>query len=73
MPRADERFTAASPVACSRCGARVSVTKFSPQHTSVQWSLPAVARCQVLTGPPFEACPWLRDSVNEAPVEITPP
>lgn len=73
MPRADERFRVASPVACVRCGAEVLVTKFSSQHTSVQWSLPAAARCEEFTGPPAEACPWMRASVNEAPVEITPP
>jgi hypothetical protein len=74
MPRADERFRAASPVACARCGAVVLVTKFSPQHTSVQWSLSAAAQCEVLfAGPPAEACPWMRASVEDATVEITPP
>jgi hypothetical protein len=51
----------------------VSVTQFSPQHTSVQWSLSAVARCEEFAGPPAEACPWMRASVDEASVEITPP
>jgi hypothetical protein len=73
MPRADERFRAASPVRCLRCGAEVSVTKFSPQHTSVQWSLSATARCSELSGPPSESCPWMRASVEDAPIDITPP
>lgn len=73
MPRADERFRVASPVMCFRCGAEVSVTKFSAQHTSVQWSLSATERCSELSGPPAESCPWMRASVEDATIEITPP
>ena len=41
----DERHAALREVACGRCGAVVQVTKFSPQHTSVQWSAEAMAAC----------------------------
>jgi len=77
MPRADERFATASPVTCRRCGATVTVTKFSPQQTSVQWSLAAVETCEVLKGPLTETCGWMRATIEEAVetglVEVTPP
>ena len=41
----DERHAALSPVECARCGAAVLAAKFSPQHTSVQWSAAAVRAC----------------------------
>jgi hypothetical protein len=76
-PRTDERFAATCPVACRHCGATVQVAKFSPQHTSVQWSLSAVDRCEVFSGPPIETCGWMRASIDEAVdsgrVEVTPP
>jgi hypothetical protein len=34
----DERRAAFCPVECGRCGAGVLAAKFSPQHTTVQWS-----------------------------------
>ena len=44
MP-ADERRGSVQPVRCARCGAAVQVAKFSPQHTSVQWTAAAAASC----------------------------
>ena len=41
----DPRHEGLRPVCCSSCGASVLVAKFSPQHTSVQWSLPAMRAC----------------------------
>ena len=41
----DERYGAFCPVECGRCGAGVVAAKFSPQHTSVQWSAEAVRAC----------------------------
>jgi hypothetical protein len=45
MPRADDRRASWQPVRCARCGATVQVAKFSPQHTSVQWTAAAAASC----------------------------
>jgi hypothetical protein len=45
MPRADDRRASWQPVRCARCGAAVSVAKFSPQHTSVQWTAAAARAC----------------------------
>ena len=42
---ADERDAGLRPVECERCGAGVLVAKFSPRHTSVQWSLESVRTC----------------------------
>ena len=42
----DERRTRrCGPVECARCGAAVLAAKFSPQHTSVQWTAAAVRAC----------------------------
>ena len=38
MRHADERHAGLGAVTCDRCAAAVLVAKFSPQHTSVQWS-----------------------------------
>jgi hypothetical protein len=73
MPRADERFGGPSAVTCRTCGATVQVTKFSPQHTSVQWTAAAARICPVLSAPPSEFCEQMRESIAVAPVEITPP
>ena len=43
--RADDRRGAPQSVGCARCGASVQVVKFSPQHTSVQWTAAAVGCC----------------------------
>ena len=41
----DERHASLGPVECARCGAAVLAAKFSPQHTSIQWSAAAVRAC----------------------------
>ena len=80
MP-ADERRGSVQPVRCARCGAAVQVAKFSPQHTSVQWTAAAAASCAEFRavwefravraaagsgGGPIEGCRALRDSIDAA-------
>ena len=70
----DERYGAFCPVECGRCGAGVLAAKFSPQHTSVQWSAEAVRACVEFSaaralGRPsalVEGCGSLRDSIDAA-------
>ena len=70
----DERYGAFCPVECGRCGAGVLAAKFSPQHTSVQWSAEGVRAClefsaAVCLGRPsalVEGCGSLRDSIDAA-------
>jgi hypothetical protein len=67
----DERRGVASPVECARCGAAVLAVKFSPQHTSVQWTAAAVRACWEFSaaGRPsalVEGCGSLRDSIDGA-------
>ena len=81
----DERKAAFCPVECGRCGAGVLAAKFSPQHTSVQWSAEAVQACfefsaAVSSGRPsalVEGCGSLRDSIDAAVLagrlEVSPP
>src|SRR5438132_10929768 len=81
----DERYGAFCPVECGRCGAGVLAAKFSPQHTSVQWSAEAVRVClefsaAVSLGRPsalVEGCGSLRDSIDAAVtagrLEVSPP
>ena len=81
----DERRTAFCPVECRRCGAGVLAAKFSPQHTTVQWSAGAVRACAefsvaVSLGRPsalVEGCGSLRDSIDAAVMagrlEVSPP
>jgi hypothetical protein len=81
----DERHATLREVACDRCGAVVWVTKFSPQHTSVQWSPEATACCtefslRVSAGERtalIETCASLHASIGravaEGRVEVTPP
>lgn len=45
MKHTDERHARLREVTCDRCSAVVRVVKFSPQHTSVQWSGDATAQC----------------------------
>lgn len=45
MRHSDERHAALREVTCERCAAVVWATKFSPQHTSVQWNADAAAKC----------------------------
>lgn len=71
---ADERHRAPQEVTCDRCGAVVQVSKFSPQHTSVQWSPAAAAACaefsaRVTAGEQralIRGCASLRDSIDRA-------
>ena len=84
-PPADEREAGLRPVGCARCGAVVQVAKFSPQHTSVQWSLAAMRACaefsaRAAAGEPsalIDTCGSLRDSIDRAAgegrLEVQPP
>jgi hypothetical protein len=78
----DERHAALSPVECARCGAAVLAAKFSPQHTSVQWSAAAVLLCAEFdalegTSALVAGCASLRDSIDAAVaagrLEVSPP
>ena len=78
----DERYAAVACVECARCGAAVLAAKFSPQHTSVQWSAAAVRACWEFSaaGRPsalVEGCGSLRDSIEVAVaagrLEVAPP
>ena len=81
----DERFAAFCPVECGRCGAGVLAAKFSPQHTSVQWTAASVRACVEFSvaaaiGQPsalVEGCGSLRDSIDAAVtagrLEVSPP
>jgi hypothetical protein len=70
----DERHAAFCRVECGRCGTAVLAAKFSPQHTSVQWSAAAVRACAEFSaaaalGRPsalVEGCASLRDSIDAA-------
>lgn len=57
------------PVTCRTCATCVLVEKFSPQHTSVQWTASAVAACAEFTGADsarMRTCAALRDSIDAA-------
>jgi hypothetical protein len=82
----DERQTAFCSVECGRCGAAVLAAKFSPQHTSVQWTAASVRACAEFSaalsssGRPsalVEGCGSLRDSIDAAVaagrLEVSPP
>jgi hypothetical protein len=78
----DERHAAVGPVECARCGAAVLAAKFSPQHTSVQWTAAAVRACAEFGAAErpsalVEGCASLRDSIDEAVaagrLEVSPP
>jgi hypothetical protein len=74
---ADERDGDYTPVGCERCGATVLVAKFSPQHTSVQWTGQAVRTCaefsaRVAAGEQtalIDTCASLRTSIDRAVTE----
>jgi hypothetical protein len=82
---ADERRAAFREVACDRCAALVLVAKFSPQHTSVQWSQASMRACDEFTARSaageltalIGACASLRGSIDRAVAEgrldVTPP
>ena len=71
---ADEREAGFQPVECERCGATALVAKFSPQHTSVQWSLTSVRACAEFSARAaagqqtalIDTCASLRDSIDRA-------
>jgi hypothetical protein len=85
MSARDERRDAVARVECARCGAAVLAVKFSPQHTSVQWTAAAVRTCAEFSassalGRPsalVEGCASLRDSIDGAVtsgrLEVSPP
>ena len=72
--RADDRQVSLQPVECARCGAAVAVAKFSPQHTSVQWTAAAAGCCaefgargaEGTRSALVEGCAALRDSIDAA-------
>jgi hypothetical protein len=72
--RADDRHGASQPVECARCGATVEVVKFSPQHTSAQWTAAAVRQCaefrlraaEGTRSALVDGCATLRDSIDAA-------
>ena len=78
MPRTDDRRASWQPLRCARCGAAVQVAKFSPEHTSVQWTATAAASCAEFgaraaagagAGPGsalIEGCGALRGSIDTA-------
>jgi hypothetical protein len=81
----DEREAGFRPVECERCGVTALVAKFSPQHTSVQWSLASVRACAEFSARAaageqtalIDACVSLRDSIDRAVLqgrlEVPPP
>ena len=82
MHRADDRRVSWQSVRCARCGAAVLVAKFSPQHTSVQWTAAAVRSCWEFSAASrpsalVEGCGSLRDSIDGAVaagrLEVSPP
>jgi hypothetical protein len=81
----DERVASFCAVECGRCGAQVLAAKFSPQHTSVQWTEAAVRMCAEFmafeslgqTSARVAGCGSLRDSIDAAVrdgrLEVAPP
>jgi hypothetical protein len=73
-PSPDEREAGRSRLSCARCGAVVLAAKFSPRHTSVQWTAAAAGECAEFRGraaageptAPAEGCASLRDSIDAA-------
>lgn len=65
MRHTDERHATLRQVACERCGAVVDVAKFSPQHTSVQWSADSVSTCTEWSAA-ARGCARLRESIDRA-------
>jgi hypothetical protein len=84
-PPTDERDGGYQPAECGRCGAAVLVAKFSPQHTSVQWSMDSMRACaefsaRIMAGEQTAlvgGCGSLRDSIDRAVLDgrlqISPP
>ncbi|HET9896638.1 MAG TPA: hypothetical protein VFQ44_17045 [Streptosporangiaceae bacterium] len=68
---ADDRPCRYTPVTCGGCGVVVHVAKFSPRHTSVQWSARAAAGCAEFavrdgSSALIPTCTSLRDSIDDA-------
>lgn len=42
----EEGISTLQPLACHTCDARVSVAKYSPAHTSIQWTAEAARNCR---------------------------
>ncbi|MBZ4018402.1 hypothetical protein [Streptomyces purpurogeneiscleroticus] len=67
------------PVECAACGNQVLCEKFSPAHTSVQWTAEAAAVCPEFgalvaageTAARIRTCAALRDSIDRATAEGT--
>ena len=84
-PPADEREAGFQPVECERCGATALVAKFSPQHTSVQWSAASVRACAEFSARAaageqsalIGTCGSLREAIDRAVsqgrLEMSPP
>ncbi|MCL2582709.1 MAG: hypothetical protein FWE35_09660 [Streptosporangiales bacterium] len=74
MRHTDERHAVLRDVRCDRCRAVVQVAKFSPQHTSVQWTSEAAGRCAEFAERQAEAtsrvrvasCGSLRETIDRA-------
>jgi hypothetical protein len=74
---ADERQAVFQQVTCDHCGVSVLAAKFSPQHTSVQWSPAAVRDCAEFAArsaagertPLIDTCASLRASIDRAAAE----
>ena len=72
--RVDDRRGSPQPVECARCAATVNVVKFSPQHTSVQWTAAALECCAEFRARAAEGtrsalidrCASLQDSIDAA-------
>ncbi|MEU4838095.1 hypothetical protein [Nocardia testacea] len=45
------------PLACQSCGAGVTVAKYSPAHTSVQWTAEAARTCREMAVGPGDYLP----------------
>ena len=87
MPRVatDERDAGLRRIECDRCAAAVLVVKFSPQHTSVQWSAASVQACAEFSARAaageqsalIGSCGSLRESIDRAlcqgRLEVRPP
>jgi hypothetical protein len=81
----DERHAGFRRVDCDRCAAAVLVIKFSPQHTSVQWSRESVRACAEFSARTaageqsalIDSCASLRGSIDRAlsqgRLEVSPP
>ncbi len=66
-----------TPVDCRFCHVTVAVKKLGPEHTAVQWSSEATARCATFTeiracggdSSRSRSCPKLADSIKHAVAE----